>query len=209
TIEELERVELRRDGHGTDVDVVPDRGVHLVIGRQPTCVAALRQIELLRIEPVVVALDRGRNARTDVELDARRETPRRIVDGVEAALVRTVELETAGRVASQVEVVEVGVDAGVGLSRRLLDRARVVAGERGAEVRQLGEDLVGELLADDDLDALEDALGVRNRVALARTRARVAARVGDRVRRAVAGTERSGGTRVLRTGRAGIHERAR
>src|SRR5262249_45112448 len=131
-VEELEDVRLRRDGHRADVEVVAEREVHLVVGREATRVAALRDVELLRIEAVVVALDRRRNAGADVELDTGREAPRRVVDGVEAALVRPVELETSRGVLEERGVVVVGVDAGVRLARGLADGARVVARERRA-----------------------------------------------------------------------------
>src|SRR5262249_19530400 len=86
---------------------------------------------------------------------------------------------------------------GGGLAVRLTDRAVVVARQGRAEVRQLSPDLVGELLADDELDALEDALRSLERRALSGSRAGARVRVG-RIFRAVAAAVEARSSGVLK-----------
>ena len=52
-VEQLERYEQRRDRHGTEVQVVAERQVHLVVGRQAARVAALRVVERRAVARVV------------------------------------------------------------------------------------------------------------------------------------------------------------
>src|SRR6185369_11763191 len=80
---------------------------------------------------------------------------------------------------------------------------RVVARQRRAEVGQLGPDLVGELLAHDELDALEDALSLRDRGS-----GLEAGVVGSRVTRVVAAAVQAGRAGIVDTGGARVHESA-
>src|SRR5262245_668734 len=78
-VDKLERVEQRGDRDGSDVDVVADGEVHLVVGREAPGVTALLVVEGRTVAGVEEAELRGRLARPNVELDAGGESPRGVV----------------------------------------------------------------------------------------------------------------------------------
>jgi len=77
--------------------------------------------------------------------------------------VRPIQKELAVVVVQEEEVVEVGVDAGVGLAASFADFAVIVAPQGGEDVGRLEPEGVAELLAADELDPAVDAAGIADR----------------------------------------------
>src|ERR1035437_1341041 len=191
-VQEVEDVELGSDRHRADLELVSKREVRLVVGREASLRAALREIKEVRVVRVEEAELVGGLAAPGIGLKSDSDPERRLIDRIEANLVRPVELELAVRILIELVVVIVRVDAGVRLAGSDADGAGVGAAELRVEIGSLQEERVRDLLLGDEFDAHEVAL--RRGHGLTRQAALSIGGIGW-VRRPVAGRDLTTGDR--------------